>query len=162
MQSIVLVILLLQLFLIRCESVEVNVSTKGQLEQLLCRYGYKAYSNDSIVFILFTSLTHEVTALGNFCIVNIPSGHSLTITSNSRETVANINCLLNVKTLMNKYWTRGFVFHGNNVNLTLRGLNFTNCGTNLTTSDTGIINSSSSPYYFTQYHAAVLVFTALH
>ena len=38
----------------------------------------------------------------------------------------------------------------------MSGVHFTNCGTNLTTLDSKIINSTDSPIYFQQ-HAAVLV-----
>ena len=59
-----------------------------------------------------------------------------------------------------KYWTRGFAFFGINGSLTMRGLNFSNCGTNLTTMNDesiNLMNSTFSSVHFTQYHAAVLV-----
>uniref|UniRef100_A0A1X7T322 Uncharacterized protein n=1 Tax=Amphimedon queenslandica TaxID=400682 RepID=A0A1X7T322_AMPQE len=80
--------------------------------------------------------------------------YSLTITSDSNDSFAVISC-----TSSDKYWTRGFAFYGTNGSLTMRGLRFTNCGTNLTTLDSDIINSTTSSIHFTKLHAAVLVLT---
>ena len=134
----------------------INVNSSVQLEGILCNYQYEE-CND-IILLLDTSITHEITS-GNYCTVNI--SHSLTITSDATGTLAHINCTPNNEVQNDKYWTRGFAFHGINGSLTMKGLNFTNCGSNLTTLDSNIINFTSSPVHFTQYHAAVLVFTEI-
>ena len=133
----------------------VIVNYTGQLEELLCDYQHEPHGCD-VVLHLDTSVTHEITS-GNFCNVNI-SNSSLTITSIS-DTLALIKCMPNNETQYDKYWTRGFAFYGSSSSVTLSGLKFINCGTNLTTlgSNISIINSTSSPIHFTQYHAAVLV-----
>ncbi|XP_019854857.1 PREDICTED: uncharacterized protein LOC109583821 isoform X1 [Amphimedon queenslandica] len=133
------------------------VSYTDQLEELLCDYQHEAHGTD-VVLHLATNITHEITS-GNFCNINI-SNSSLTITSIS-DTVALIKCMPNNKTQYDKYWTRGFAFYGSSGSLKLSDLKFINCGTNLTTlgSNISIINSTSSPIHFTQYHAAVLVLT---
>ena len=135
----------------------VIVSYTDQLEGLLCDYQHEVHSND-VVLYLTTNITHEITS-GNFCNINI-SNSSLTITSIS-DTFALIKCMPNNEMQYDKYWTRGFAFYGSSGSLTLRGLKFINCGTNLTTlgSNISIINFTSSPIHFTQYHAAVLVLT---
>ena len=129
----------------------VVVKTSHQLEKILCNKT-KILSGD-LFLLLDTSITHQITSNGDFCAVNI-SHYSLTITSDSNDSFAVINC-----TPSDKYWTRGFAFYGTNGSLTMRGLHFTNCGTNLTTLDSDIINSTTSSIHFTKRHAAVLVFT---
>ena len=129
------------------------VNTSNHLERLLC----DCELNNNVVnlLILDTSITHRISS-GKFCTVNIR--HSLTITSSSSDTLAHIICVFNNKTQYDKYWTRGFAFHGTSGLLTLSGLKFSNCGTNLTTLH-NLINHTNSSIYFTQYHAATLVFT---
>ena len=126
------------------------VNTSHQLEKILCNK--TKILNGDLFLLLDTNITHQITSNGDFCAVNI-SHYSLTITSDSNDSFAVINC-----TASDKYWTRGFAFYGTNGSLTMRGLHFTNCGTNLTTLDSDIINSTTS-IYFTKLHAAVLVFT---
>ena len=127
------------------------VNTSHQLEGILCD-GSKILSGD-LFLLLDTNITHEIISNGDFCAVNI-SHYSLTITSDSNDSFAVISC-----TASDKYWTRGFAFYGTNGSLAMRGLHFTNCGTNLTTLDSDIINSTTSSIHFTKRHAAVLVFT---
>uniref|UniRef100_A0A1X7V208 Uncharacterized protein n=1 Tax=Amphimedon queenslandica TaxID=400682 RepID=A0A1X7V208_AMPQE len=129
----------------------VFVNTSHQLEGILCNET-KILTGDLSLY-LDTSITHQITSNGVFCPVNM-NHYSLTITSDSNDSVAVINC-----TSSDKYWTRGFAFYGTNGSLTMRGLRFTNCGTNLTTLDSDIINSTTSSIHFTELHAAVLVLT---
>ena len=129
------------------------VNTSNHLERLLC--DCELNNNEVNLLILNTSITHRIRS-GKFCTVNIR--HSLTITSSSSDTLAHIICVSNNKTQYDKYWTRGFAFHGSRGLLTFSGLKFSNCGTNLTTLHKNLINHTNS-IHFTQYHAAVLVFT---
>uniref|UniRef100_A0A1X7T668 Uncharacterized protein n=1 Tax=Amphimedon queenslandica TaxID=400682 RepID=A0A1X7T668_AMPQE len=131
----------------------VFVNTSHQLEGILCNET-KILTGD-LSLHLDTSITHQIRSNGVFCPVNM-NHYSLTITSDSNDSFAVISC-----TSSDKYWTRGFAFYGTNGSLTMRGLHFTNCGTNLTTldCDINIINSTTSSIHFTKYHAAVLVFT---
>ena len=130
-----------------------NVSTSHHLEEILC-CNDEIFNNNDVRLFLYTNVTHLVTS-GAFCAVNI-SHHSLTITSYPTDNnFALIKCISN-----DTYWTRGFAFHGTNgSSVTMNRLNFTNCGTNLSTLDDSIINFSNSPIRFTQYHGAALVFT---
>ena len=130
------------------------VNTSNHLERLLC--DDELNNNEVNLLILNTSITHRISS-GKFCTVNIR--HSLTITSSSSDTLAHIICVSNNKTQYDKYWTRGFAFHSTRGLLTLSGLNFSNCGTNLTTLHKNLINHTNSSIHFTRYHAAVLVFT---
>ena len=127
------------------------VNNSHQLEEILCNES-NILSGD-LSLLLDTSITHQITSNGDFCAVNI-NHYSLTITSDSNDSSAVISC-----TASDKYWTRGFAFYGTNGSLTMGGLHFTNCGTNLTTLDSDIINSTTSSIHFTKHHAAVLVFT---
>lgn len=133
----------------------ISVNTTNQLEGLLCNNHSELYGKD-VVLTLDSTVTHKINSSGKFCIVNI--SHSLlTITS---DALAHIICISNKNTpSFDKYMTRGFAFHGINGSLTLSHLHFSNCGTNLTTLDNNLINCTSSPIHFTQYQAAVLVFT---
>uniref|UniRef100_A0A1X7V7B4 Transmembrane protein n=1 Tax=Amphimedon queenslandica TaxID=400682 RepID=A0A1X7V7B4_AMPQE len=133
------------------------VNSSVQLEGIFCNYHQYEECSD-IRLLLDTSITHEITS-GDYCTINI--SHSLTITSIATDSLAHINCVPNNEVHNDKYWTRGFAFHGTNGSLTMKGLNFTNCGTNLTTLDSNIVNFTSSPIHFTSYHAAVLVFTEI-
>ena len=129
------------------------VNTSHQLEGILCNEA-KILTSD-LSLHLDTSITHQIRSNGVFCPVNM-NHYSLTITSDSNDSFAVISC-----TTSDKYWTRGFAFYGTNGSLTMRGLCFINCGTNLTTLDSNIniINSTTSSIHFTELHAAVLVFT---
>ena len=142
-------------------STNISVNTNDELERLLCDYQPDLYSSD-VIITLNSTITHEISS-GNFCTVNI--NHSLTIQSDSVNALAHVNCTPKSTRDIDTFWTRGFAFYGINGSLTLRGLNFSYCGTNLTTLNKEFIdriNSTSSPktpIHFTQYHAAVLVFT---
>ena len=138
-----------------CPTHDIIVNKRNQLEELLCPFCYEECIND-ITLSLATDVIHEVRS-GNYCTINIT--RSLTITSYPTDTIANVKCIPKKETQYDKYWTRGFAFYGTNASLTIRGLSITNCGTNLTTLDGEIINSTSSPIHFTKYQAAVLVFT---
>ncbi|XP_019859158.1 PREDICTED: uncharacterized protein LOC109587361 [Amphimedon queenslandica] len=129
----------------------VFVNTSHQLEGILCNE--TKILTDNLFLHLDTSITHQITSNGVFCPINM-NHYSLTITSDSNDSFAVISC-----TPSDKYWTRGFAFYSTNGSLTMRGLHFTNCGTNLTTLHSNIINSTTSSIYFTKYHAAVLVLT---
>uniref|UniRef100_A0A1X7V3B6 Uncharacterized protein n=1 Tax=Amphimedon queenslandica TaxID=400682 RepID=A0A1X7V3B6_AMPQE len=129
----------------------VFVNTSHQLEGILCNKT-KILTGD-LSLHLDTRITHQIRSNGVFCPVNM-NHYSLTITSDSNDSFAVISCIPS-----DKYWTRGFAFYGTNGSLTMRGLHFTHCGTNLTTLDSNIINSTTSSIYFTKHHAAVLVFT---
>ena len=134
-------------------STTIIVDTSNYLERLLC--DHELHSNE-VHLILNTNITHRISS-GKFCTVNI--SHSFTITSSSSDTLAHIICVSNNKTQYDKYWTRGFAFHGSRGLLTFSGLKFSYCGTNLTTLHKILFNHTSSSIHFTQYHAAVLVFT---
>ena len=139
-------------------STNISVNTNDELERLLCDYQPDLYSSD-VIITLNSTITHEISS-GNFCTVNI--NHSLTIQSDSVNALAHVNCTPKSTRDIDTFWTRGFAFYGINGSLTLRGLNFSYCGTNLTTLNKEFIdriNSTNSSIYFTQYHAAVLVFT---
>ena len=138
----------------------ISVNTNDELERLLCDYQLGLYND--VVITLNSTITHEISS-GNFCTVNIK--HSLTIQSDSVNVLAHVNCTPKSTKDIDTFWTRGFAFYGINGSLTMRGLNFSYCGTNLTTLNKEFIdrinstNSPKTPIHFTQYHAAVLVFT---
>uniref|UniRef100_A0A1X7TGK5 TRP C-terminal domain-containing protein n=1 Tax=Amphimedon queenslandica TaxID=400682 RepID=A0A1X7TGK5_AMPQE len=156
--NIVSFLLLHLIVLVQSRSpINISVNTNNQLERLLCDYPPDLYSSD-VIITLNSTITHEIRS-GNFCTVNI--SQSLTITSGTDDTLAHINCISNNVWYNDKYWTRGFAFFGINGSLTMRSLNFSNCGTNLTTMNEeslNLINSTFSSVHFTRYHAAVLVF----
>ena len=129
-------------------TVIVPVNSSHQLEKLLCHHSHNILHNKNAILLLNATITHIITS-GTYCTVNI--SRSLTIASNSPFALAHIQC----EAQRNKNWTRGFAFSGPNGSFIMRRLNFTNCGAILNTT---IIHSMASPFHFTQYHAATLVF----
>ena len=131
----------------------IDVNTSHGLEGILCNHTHSdTLHNDDVVLLLDARISHEVVS-GNFCTVNVI--HSLSITSNSNDSIAHINCKPINKSPNDKYWTRGFAFYGTNGTLTMTGLNFTNCGTNFTSN---VLNFTAPYINFTHHDAAVLVF----
>ena len=130
----------------------INVNTSHGLEGILCNYAHsEILHNDDVVLLLDARISHEVVS-GNYCTVNVI--HSLSITSNSNDSIAHINCKPINKSPNDKYWTRRFAFYGTNGTLTMTGLNFTNCGTNFTSN---VLNFTAPYIIFTPHDAAVLV-----
>ena len=131
----------------------IDVNTSHGLEGILCNHTHsEILHNDDVVLLLDARISHEVVS-GNYCTVNVI--HSLSITSNSNDSIAHINCKPINKSPNDKYWTRGFAFYGTNGTLTMTGLNFTNCGTNFTSN---VLNFTAPYINFTHHDAAVLVF----
>ena len=131
----------------------IDVNTSHGLEGILCNHTHsQILHNDDVVLLLDARISHEVVS-GNYCTVNVI--HSLSITSNSNDSIAHINCKPINKSPNDKYWTRGFTFYGTNGTLTMTGLNFTNCGTNFTSN---VLNFTAPYINFTHHDAAVLVF----
>ena len=131
----------------------IDVNTSHGLEGILCNHTHsEILHSDDVVLLLDARISHEVVS-GNYCTVNVI--HSLSITSNSNDSIAHINCKPINKSPNDKYWTRGFAFYGTNGTLTMTGLNFTNCGTNFTSN---VLNFTASYINFTHHDAAVLVF----
>ena len=148
-----MLVLLFHLLLIcgKCNKV-INISAQDHLVQYLCHH-YN-YTGDTTLLLLDT--VYNISGNGRLC--TISTNYSLTIQSN--QSMATIQCISStyVNTTIP---TIGFTFTGNS-SLTLQRVQFTGCGANLTTLDKeqlDIINSTSSTVYFTQYHAAVLMFT---
>ena len=129
----------------------VNVTEENELEQFLC-YNDPPVVEDTLV-VLYTNITHYISGNVSFCMIN--TTYSLNITSNSSGS-ATINC---IQTGNHLYWpTTGFSFI-NVHNLTLQRLVFRGCGGFLKNSSIiDIINSTVSPFHFTQYQSAVLLF----
>ena len=132
----------------------IDVNTSHGLEGILCNHTHsEILHNDDVVLLLDARISHEVSS-GNYCTVNVI--HSLSITSNSNDSIAHINCKPINKSPNDKYWTRLFAFYGTNGTLTMTRLNFTNCGTNFTSN---VLNFTAPYINFTYHDAAVLVFT---
>ena len=129
----------------------VNVTGENELEQFLC-YNDPPVVGDTLV-VLYTNITHYISGNVSFCMIN--TTYSLNITSNSSGP-ATINC---IQTGNHLYWpTTGFSFI-NVHNLTLQRLVFRGCGGFLKNSSIiDVINSTVSPFHFTQYQSAVLLF----
>lgn len=127
----------------------INVVSPHQLDTLLC---HKQNFTEPTEIILFTNFTHNISTVG-FCIVNISK--SLTIRSSGVSATVQCTSMLN-----------GFVFTGsNNSVLFLNAINFLKCGTKLSRLDESLkckINASNFPFYFTQYHAAALLFIGVN
>ena len=151
-----MLVLLLHLLLIcsKCNKV-INITSQDHLLQLYLCHHYN-YTGDTILLLLDT--VYNISGNGSLC--NINTNYSLFIQGN--HTMATIQCISS--TYVNTtHPTIGFAFTGSS-SLTLQRVTFTGCGANLTTLDKeqlDIINSTSSLVYFTQYHAAVLVFTEI-
>ena len=115
------------------------------------------YTGDTTLLLLDT--VYNISGNGSLC--NINTNYSLTIQGNhSMATTIQCNSSNHVNTT---HPTIIFAFTGSS-SLTLQRVKFIGCGANLTTLDKKqlhIINSTSSLVYFTQYHAAVLVFTEI-
>ena len=151
-----MLVLLFHLLLIcsKCNKV-INITSQDCLLQLYLCHHYN-YTGDTTLLLLDT--LYNISGNGSLCTTN--TNYSLTIQGN--QSMAIIQCT--PSTYANTTLpTIGFAFTGSN-SLTLQGVTFTGCGANFTTLDKeqfDIINSTSSLVYFTQYHAAVLVFTEI-
>ena len=115
------------------------------------------YTGNTTLVLLDT--VYNISGNGSLCTIN--TNYSLTIQGNhSMATTIQCNSSNHINTT---HPTIGFAFTGSS-SLTLQRVKFIGCGANLTTLDKKqlhIINSTSSLVYFTQYHAAVLVFTEI-
>ena len=138
------------IFYVKSESIIVNNS--HQLEKLLC--SDNTYKNSTTLFL--DANTYNITS-GKFCTVNI--SHSFTIIAIGTSIHATINCISSKKVHKHN-WTSGFAFYGTG-SLIMRRLGIANCGTNFTALDSRIINSTTSRIYFTQNHAAALIFASI-
>ena len=149
-----MLVLLFHLLLIcsKCSKV-INITSRDHLLQsYLCHHNN--YTGDTTLLLLDT--VYNVSGNGSLCTIN--TNYSLTIQGNHSMTV--IQCISSIY-VNTAHPNIGFAFTGSS-SLILQRVTFTGCGANLTTLDKGqlnIINSTSSLVYFTQYHAAVLVFT---
>ena len=146
-----LLVLLFHLLLIcsKCNKV-INIASQDHLQLYLCHH-YN-YTGDTTLLLLDT--LYNISGNGSLCTIN--TNYSLTIQGN--HSMATIQCNSSTDHL-----TIGFAFTGSS-NLTLQRVKFTGCGANLIKLDKEqleIINSTSSRVFFTQYHAAVLVFTEI-
>ena len=128
----------------------VNVTEENELEQFLC-YNDPPVVGDTLV-VLYNNITHYISGNVSFCMIN--TTYSLNITSDSSGP-ATIKCIQTG----NHHWpTTGFSFI-NVQNLTLQRLVFRGCGGFLKNSSIiDIINSTVSPFHFTQNQSAVLLF----
>ena len=129
----------------------VYIAGENELEQFLCRNN-NPLEQDTLV-VLSTSITHYISSNISLCVIN--TTYSLTLTTDS-SSPAVIQCH---QTSNLSYWpTTGFVFT-NVHSLTIQRLVFTGCGGFLKNSTIiDIINSTDSPFYFTQNQSAVLLF----
>ena len=129
----------------------ITVNKSDELESILCHH-FPTHSD------LLLELSTDITHLLNeelFCVVN--TNYSLTITSDS-STLATIQCVNGSSSTTQP--NGGFAFI-NLHKLTLQRLLFIDCGAYLAGLNKRIleiINSTSSPVYFTQYQSAVLLF----
>ena len=151
-----MLVLLFHLLLIcsKCNKV-INITSQDcLLQSYLCHHYH--YTDDTTLLLL--DPVYNISGNGSLC--NINTNYSLTIQGN--HSMATIQCTSS--TYVNTtHPTIGFVFKGSD-NLTLQRVTFTGCGANLITLDKEqleIINSTSSHVFFTQHHAAVLVFTEI-
>ena len=150
-------ILLFHLLLIcsKCNKV-INITSQDHLLQLYLCHHYN-YTGDTSLLLLDT--VYNISGNGSLCTIN--TNYSLTIQGN--HSMATIQCISS--TYVNTtHPTIGFAFTGSS-SLTLLRVVFQGCGATLSTLDKeqlNIINSTSSLVYFTQYHAAVLVFTNIN
>ena len=128
----------------------INVTEENELEQFLC-YNDPPVVGDTLV-VLYTNITHYISGNVSFCMIN--TTYSLNITSNS-SVPAIINCN---QTGNHLQWpTTGFSFI-NVPSLTLQRLVFKGCGGFLKNSTIiDVIDSTVSPFHFTQYQSAVLL-----
>ena len=151
-----MLVLLFYLLLIcsRCNKV-INITAQDQILQSYLCHHYN-YTSDTTILLLDTH--YNISGNGSLCTIN--TNYSLTI--QGKNSMAIIQCFSSTY-VNNTHPTIGFVFTGNS-SLTLQRVTFTGCSADLITLDKeqlDIINSTSSLIYFTQYHAAVLVFTEI-
>ena len=151
-----MLVLLFHLLLIcsKCNKV-INITSQDHLLQsYLCNHDH--FTDDTTLLLLDT--LYNISGNGSLCTIN--TNYSLTIQGN--QSMATIQCISS--TYVNTtHPTIGFAFSKSS-SLTLQRVTFIGCGANLTTFDKeqlNIINSTSSPFYFTKYHAAVFVFTEI-
>ena len=131
----------------------INVTGENELEQFLC-YNDPPVVGDTLV-VLYTNITHYISGNVSFCMIN--TTYSLNITSNSSGP-AIIICNRTFNNKWSAAITTGFSFI-NVHNLTLQRLVFRGCGGFLKNSSIiDVINSTVSPFHFTQYQSAVLLF----
>ena len=147
-------VLLFHLLLIcgKCNKV-INIASQDHLLQSYLCHHYN-YTGDTTLLLLDT--VYNISGNGSLCTIN--TKYTLTIQGNYHS-MATIQCISST----HDHLTIGFAFTGSST-LTLQRVTFTGCGANLTTLDNkqlNIINSTSSLVYFTQHHAAVLVFTEI-
>ena len=138
----------------KCNKV-INITSQDHFSKLyLCQH-YN-YTSDTTLLLLDT--VYNISGNGSLCTIN--TNYSLTVQGN--KSMATIQCISSTYNNTD-HPTIGFAFTGSS-SLTLQRVTFIGCGANLTTLDKeqlDIINSTSSLVYFTQYHAAVLVFTEM-
>ena len=146
-------ILLLFFVIFYVKSDSIFVVSNAQLEKVLC--SDNTYNNDTTI-LLGAVRTEFYIFPGKYCTVNISC--SLTITSDNKTVPARIACM--PSNLLNDGRLRGFAFYGSG-SLTIRNLRIYNCGTNFTTLDSRIINSTTSRIYFTHDHAAALIISGI-
>ena len=151
-----MLVLLSHLLLIcsKCNKV-INITSRDRLLQLYLCHHYN-YTDDTT--LLLPDTVYNISGNGSWCTIN--TNYSLTVQGN--HSMATIQCI-SFNYVNSIHPTIGFAFTGSS-SLTLQRVTFTGCGANLTTLDKeqlSIINSTGSLVYFTQYHAAVLVFTEM-
>ena len=138
----------------KCNKV-INITSQDHLLQLYLCHHY-IYTGDTTLLLLDT--VYNISGNGSWCTIN--TNYSLNIQGN--HSMATIQCISS--TYVNTtHPIIGFAFTGSS-SLTLKRVTFLGCGANLATLEKeqlDIINSTSSLVYFTQYHAAVLVFTEI-
>ena len=147
-------LLLLSLSIQSCISQDtIHVTEENELEQLLCYNNPPVVGN--ITIVLSTNITHHISGKVSFCMIN--TTYLLTITSDSSGS-ATINC----NARLHIEFTTGFSFI-NVHNLMLQRLVFRGCGGFLRNSAIiDVINSTVSPFYFTEYQSAVLLFPRIN
>ena len=147
-----MLVLLFHLLLIcsKCNKV-INITSQNHLLRLYLCHHYN-YTGDTTLLLLDN--IYNISGNGSLCTIN--TNYSLTIQGS--HSMATIHCI-STTYVNTTHPTIGFVFTGSS--LTLQKVTFIGCGATLSTLDNeqlSIINSTSSLVYFTQYHAAVLVF----
>uniref|UniRef100_A0A1X7U7I1 Uncharacterized protein n=1 Tax=Amphimedon queenslandica TaxID=400682 RepID=A0A1X7U7I1_AMPQE len=145
-------VLLLFFVIFYVKSDSIHVVSNSQLEEVLC--SNNTYNNDTT--ILLTARMEFSILPGKYCTINV--SHSLTIASDNKTVKAQIACMPSDH--QNNGRLRGFAFYGTG-SLTIRMVIFHNCGTNFTTLDSRIINSTTSRVYFTHDHAAALIISGI-
>ena len=147
----------LVIFSIICRASSIIVTEKYQLDSLLCHNGFRAVTPTTIY--LYTNITHTINS-NKQCHVDVVSP-SLVISSEDPSNYAVIQCFSASQT------TSGFVFTSTiiqNAYLKMQRVKIINCGANLTLLDEAVLNSinSTGPFYFTNHHASVLIFSGLY